>query len=242
MIIDGKAIAERVLASIGNALHGKTLGVVATEGDAATESFIRIKTRVAERLGVTVKRFPSEEILEAFACDGVIIQMPIPNAETLIATLPPEKDVDGLKNPAVLPPVAGAVAEILAHASVAPAGKRTVVVGQGRLVGQPVAALMRERGAVVSVITDGESLEPLREADIVVLGAGSPGLVKPNMLKEGAVLIDAGTSEAGGKVAGDADPMCAAKCSVFTPVPGGVGPVAVAMIFKNLSALLAARE
>ncbi len=72
---------------------------------------------------------------------------------------------------------------------------------------------------------------------MVVLGAGEPGLIKPEMLKPGVVLIDAGTSESAGKLAGDADPACAEVASVFTPVPGGVGPIAVAMIFKNLFAL-----
>ena len=73
--------------------------------------------------------------------------------------------------------------------------------------------------------------------DLALVLFAEPGLVKPGMLKEGVVLIDAGTSEQGGKLAGDADPSCAGACSVFTPVPGGVGPIAVAMIFKNLSKL-----
>ena len=234
MNVDGKKLAEEVLSSLGDALRGKTLGVVAAEGDAATDSFLKIKSRIAERLGVLVKRFPPARAHEAFACDGVIIQLPIPNAEELIEALPPEKDVDGLKNASVRPPVAGAIAEILSRTNVSVAGKRAVVVGAGKLVGAPAAVLMRELGAEVSVLTEGESLASLKDADIVVLGAGSPGLVKPEHIKEGAVLIDAGTSEAGGKLAGDADPACAVKASVFTPVPGGVGPIAVAMIFKNL--------
>lgn len=77
----------------------------------------------------------------------------------------------------------------------------------------------------------------LKEADIVVSGAGSPHFIKPHMLKSGVVLIDAGTSEQAGKLAGDCDPACAEVVSVFTPVPGGVGPVAVAMLFKNLATL-----
>ena len=77
----------------------------------------------------------------------------------------------------------------------------------------------------------------LKDADIVVSGAGSPHLIKPEMLKEGVVLIDAGTSESAGKVVGDCDPACAELASVFTPVPGGVGPIAVAMLFKNFFAL-----
>jgi methylenetetrahydrofolate dehydrogenase (NADP+)/methenyltetrahydrofolate cyclohydrolase len=134
--------------------------------------------------------------------------------------------------------VAGAVAEVLERHHVDVTGKKTVVVGAGKLVGKPVASMLAEMGAEVSVVTSTEgSLEELKTADIVVLGAGSPGFVKPDMLKEGVVLIDAGTSESNGKLAGDADPSCAEVASVFTPVPGGIGPLAVAMIFKNLLAL-----
>ena len=105
----------------------------------------------------------------------------------------------------------------------------------------PAALILRRRGGNVTTVTLEEgSLEELRDADIIVSGAGSPGLIKPGMIKEGAVLIDAGTSESGGKVVGDASPECANKCALFTPVPGGIGPIAVAMIFKNLSALVKA--
>lgn len=132
-------------------------------------------------------------------------------------------------------PVAEALREVLLRAGVEPRGKRAVVVGAGRLVGGPAAELLRELGADVSVVTEHDgSLHDLKNADIAVLGAGNPGMVTPEMLKEGVVLIDAGTSEQGGKVQGDASPECEQRASVFTPVPGGVGPIAVAMIFKNL--------
>ncbi|HVM73442.1 MAG TPA: bifunctional 5,10-methylene-tetrahydrofolate dehydrogenase/5,10-methylene-tetrahydrofolate cyclohydrolase, partial [Candidatus Paceibacterota bacterium] len=99
----------------------------------------------------------------------------------------------------------------------------------------PAAELLKSLGAQVSIVTrQSGSLEQLHDADIIVLGAGDPGFVKPEMIKKGVILIDAGTSESAGKVVGDADPTCAEKCSVFTPVPGGVGPIAVAMIFRNL--------
>jgi methylenetetrahydrofolate dehydrogenase (NADP+)/methenyltetrahydrofolate cyclohydrolase len=77
-------------------------------------------------------------------------------------------------------------------------------------------------------------MEDLVGADIVVLGTGQPGFIKPEHIKEGVVLIDAGASEMAGVITGDADPACAQKASLFTPVPGGVGPIAVAMIFKNI--------
>jgi methylenetetrahydrofolate dehydrogenase (NADP+)/methenyltetrahydrofolate cyclohydrolase len=78
----------------------------------------------------------------------------------------------------------------------------------------------------------------LKSADIVVSGAGVPHLIKPEMLRQGVVLIDAGTSESDGALAGDADPACAEVASVFTPVPGGVGPIAVACLFRNVLRLL----
>ncbi|OGC85226.1 hypothetical protein A3F55_01400 [Candidatus Adlerbacteria bacterium RIFCSPHIGHO2_12_FULL_53_18] len=234
MIIDGKKIAEEIIADLGDSLKGNKLGIVVGVQDAATDSFVKIKTRVAERLGVEVVKGELADLIKT--CDGVIVQLPHPKAEELIAAIPPEKDLDAIgKGPLVRTPVAEAISEVLVRAGVAAAGKKAVVVGKGRLVGIPAAELLKSLGADVVVVTQTQgSLDELRDADIVVLGAGEPGLVGPDMIKEGAVLIDAGTSEAGGKLMGDAQPGCAQVASVFTPVPGGIGPIAVAMIFKNL--------
>ncbi|TSC68899.1 MAG: methylenetetrahydrofolate dehydrogenase (NADP+) / methenyltetrahydrofolate cyclohydrolase [Parcubacteria group bacterium Gr01-1014_56] len=240
MIIDGKKIANEIL----DGLHGTyTLGIV-MGSDTTSNSFVRMKERAAARVGVVVKRFSAEEFDQALVCDGVIVQLPIADAEALLAKIPPQKDVDALgKSPLVHAPVAEAVKEVLTRAGVAVKNKKAVVVGTGRLVGMPCAELLREMGADVSVVTLLQgSLGELKNAEIVVLGAGSPGLIKPEMLKPGVVLIDAGTSEQSGKVVGDADPACAEVASVFTPVPGGIGPIAVAMIFKNLFVLAAEKK
>jgi len=245
MVIDGKQIAGEIIDGIGNALQGKKLGIVVGVDDPAIESFVRIKSEVATRLGVEVVRVsvPAGAAFEELigSCDGVIVQLPHPDADTLLAQLPPEKDPDALgQHPLVRTPVVVAIAEILQRADVRVEGVRSVVVGSGRLVGVPVARFLKESGAEVTVITKTEgSFDALKNADIVVLGAGSPGLVAPHMLKEGVVLIDAGTSESKGKLAGDADPACASIARVFTPVPGGVGPIAVACLFKNMQTLIA---
>jgi len=256
MRIDGKRIAEDILSALEKERGSFTelrLGILMSAGDAATESFIKIKARAAARLKVEVVRIelgPDADVDEAVYAlkelarntDGVIVQLPLPKRielERVIAALPAGRDVDALgPSRLVRPPVAEALSEVLARAGVSAAGKRAVVVGAGRLVGAPCAELLRDLGALVEVATrEVGSLEALRHADIAVLGAGEPGLVRPQMLKEGVVLIDAGTSEAGGKLMGDADPACEEVASVFTPVPGGVGPIAVAMIFKNLFVL-----
>jgi methylenetetrahydrofolate dehydrogenase (NADP+)/methenyltetrahydrofolate cyclohydrolase len=248
MIIAGKAIAEDIYGSL-KLPRPVTLGILVGAENPVTDSFVRIKEKAAQRLGVTLVRheLAREAITDAAvagaallagSCDGIIVQLPLPqgiNVETVLAAIPPQKDVDGISpHPKVRPPVAEAVNEILARTAIDPHGKRAVVIGSGRLVGAPVAVLLANLGADVHVVTLGDSLEPLLDADIIVSGAGKPGLITPQYIKDGVVLIDAGTSESEGRVAGDADPACAEKASVFTPVPGGVGPIAVAMIFRNL--------
>ena len=263
MLLDGKATAEDIYKLLAPKFEGigrrARLGIIVGEHNPVIESFVRIKTRAAERLGIQVVRVDlsvaptTEDAVAAVKklateTDSVIVQLPLPkniNTNDILAAIPPGKDVDALnptvpddKHP-VFAPVALAVVELLKRGGVDVAGKRTVVVGAGRLVGAPSAVLLKRLGARVSLFTLQEgSIEDLKDADIVVCGAGNPGFIKPEHLKKGVALIDAGASESKGRVVGDADPACAEIASVFSPVPGGVGPVAVAMIFKNLFDLL----
>lgn len=257
VIVDGKKISEEIIEAL--AAERRTLppvlrlGFVLAEGNEASASFVRMKERLANKLQVVVLREEIHETAQAVQAverlvsrtDGVIVQLPLPaqvDTDAVLRAIPPSHDIDA-ENPDtrsrfVRAPVAEAISEILVRVNFSAAGKKAVVVGAGRLVGAPAIELLKDIGAHVSVITHTEgSLDELKDADIVVLGAGEPGLVKPEMLKEGVVLIDAGTSESAGKLAGDASPECAEVASVFTPVPGGIGPIAVAMIFKNLFAL-----
>jgi len=264
--IDGKAIAEDIYSSLapkfGKLARPAKLGIVVVGANPIIESFVRIKTRAAERLGVEMVRInvseksdsgKIEQVIQRLVAntDAVIVQLPLPqgiDVNELLAAVPAQKDVDAL-NPKVPEeerlvhaPVALAVVEILTRSNVKIPGARTVVVGAGRLVGAPSAWLLRSLGANVSVFSLEEgSVDDLKDADIVVSGAGNPGFIKPEHLKRGVALIDAGTSELNKKITGDVDPACADIASVFTPVPGGVGPVAVAMIFRNLLNLLGHR-
>jgi len=263
MVIDGKAIAESIYQDLAPKFRvlGREakLGIIVVGENPVIASFVRIKERSAERLGITMLRrnlpdTASESeitsVLKELAgeTDAIIPQLPLPegiNVSNVLAVVPPEKDVDAL-NPTIREedrtvhaPVALAVVEILQRKNVHIEGARTVIVGAGRLVGAPSAWLLRKLGADVSMFTLQEgSIDDLKNADIIVSGAGNPGFIKPEHIKEGVALIDAGTSELNKKIAGDADPACAEKASVFTPVPGGVGPVAVAMIFRNLLDLI----
>ena len=254
MILDGRKLAAEILARTKErASHlpspPKVVAIIGEE-TAATKSYLKIKeARAADAGCIFEARTLGADYSDA---DAVIIQLPLPegmDAKILCDSIPLEKDADVLSTlarmkfeadepDALIPPVAGVVAEILKSAGVDPRVKKAVVIGNGWLVGKPCAAMLAHLGADVSHVTlESGDLSILKDADIIVSGAGSPHLIKPEMIKEGVVLIDAGTSESSGKLVGDADPACAEKCLLFTPVPGGVGPIAVAKLFENAVAL-----
>ncbi|GMU74424.1 MAG: bifunctional protein FolD [Candidatus Campbellbacteria bacterium] len=262
MLIDGRHIGADVRNKVATAFaHSKknlTLGVLSIGGDAVTEQFIRIKKKAADAIGIPVidvalpEEVSTDDVLRALTdliarTNAVVVQLPLPahvDRARIFSALPASHDVDCLGDEArasfenggpLLPPVVAACKEILERYSVAVAGKSVVVVGRGVLVGAPAAKWFSRQGAAVNVLDENDSIAVYTQsADIIVLGAGHPGLLKPDMIQKGVVVLDAGTSESGGRVIGDADPACAEKALLLTPVPGGVGPVAVAKIFENL--------
>lgn len=266
MKIDGRQIANDILsaakAEVASLHRVPVVRAVTVSPNAATESYLRVKSARAADAGmkldvVAVENATTDSVIDAVlapGADAVIVQLPLPahiDQDLVLESIPYALDADVLSSVsfkqfmdgapgALIPPVAGAVAAILSHGGVNPRGKRAVVIGYGRLVGQPVQKWLEANGATVDIHTreSGDLNAPLKDADIVVSGAGSPGLVKPEMLKPGVALIDAGTSESNGALVGDADPACEAVAAVFTPVPGGVGPIAVACLFRNVATLL----
>lgn len=260
MTIDGRAIAAEILAEVkGQQAEPAAVRAITIAPTPVTLSYLKIKEKAAVAAGMelTVVQLPADaeidrviEAIQAPGADAVVIQLPLPeelDEDYILARIPKDKDADVLspyarEEGALIEPVADAVREILQRAGVDPAGKNAVVVGEGRLVGGPVAAWLKSAGADVLTLNYQtfnlpESKAALRAADIVVSGAGVPHLIVPEMIKEGVVLIDAGTAEKGGALAGDVDPDCEPKASVFTPVPGGVGPVSVACLFRNVAQL-----
>ena len=255
MIVDGKKLAEGRTAELlkeRESFGPLTLGIAVMTEDAVTSSFLRIKNRVAESLNVTVVQATSLATMPEV--QGVILQLPLPDgvdSEAERNRIPLSKDVDVLSDAAYEkfvegvyppPPVPRAMEYVLKSNGIDVRGKKVVVIGQGRLVGKPAAELMRQRGANVFTLQKGDDIAAQTyDADIVILGAGEPHLLKPEMVKNGVIILDAGTSESSGKVVGDADPACAEKAALFTPTPGGIGPIAVVEIFANLFELVRMR-
>lgn len=238
------------------------LAVLKVSGDPVTEKYLKTKKNFAESIGVDLKIYevPSEistnklrekvsEIVHIKENNGVIIQLPFPdqiNIQYILDAIIPEKDPDMLSSKSlgkfgtgkskILPPVVGAVKEIFAEHGVGLKAKNVVIVGAGRLVGKPIATWLVNEKATVSVIDENTKNpeEYSKKADIIISGVGKPGIIKSDMIKEGVVAIDCGASESKGQVIGDIDIEVEKKASLFAPVPGGVGPVTVAMLFKNL--------
>lgn len=266
MIVDGKTIAKDILARVREEVdrHDRTpvVRAIVMSPSPATLSYLTIKERAARDAGMRLELVRvendgmTEDLIRSInlpGADAVIVQLPLPasiDTTAVLDAIPAALDADVLSRcararftneeaGALLPPVVRAMKEILERFQVDPRQKQAAVVGQGWLVGEPAAIWLKQAGAQVRPLTrDSQDSDSLRAADIVILGAGSPGLVKPEHLKEGVVLIDAGTSESDGAIVGDADPSCADIAAVFTPVPGGVGPVAVACLFANVAELL----
>lgn len=257
MIVNGKAIAEEVLDEAKREAllldRAPSFVAFAVAPSPATLSYLRMKTRQAEAAGIAmnVRELPekstTEEIIDEIQAageDAVIVQLPLPDHVDMMRVLeaiPEDKDADVLSPLArtqgnILHPIAASIERILANGGVKTEGKRAVVIGQGWLVGQPATAWLRAAGADVATVTreSGDLSSMVPDADIVVSGAGSPGLITADLVKEGAAVIDVGTSELGGSIAGDVAPDVAQKAGLFTPVPGGVGPVAVAYLMKNV--------
>lgn len=242
------------------------LAVVVVGEDPVVRSFIGEKKKVAESVGIDVRVYPFDaeittnelrkriaEIVHEKKNTGVIIQLPLPpqiSKQYILNAIPPEKDVDILSARAVgnfavgkspiFPPVAGAVKALFEEYGIDYAPKDTVILGAGSLVGRPVALWLMNEGVTISVITE-NTFQPesaLRRADIIISGIGKPRYLTGDMVKEGAAVIDAGTSESAGEIVGDVDfGSVSSKVSYITPVPGGIGPLTVAMLLKNLVVL-----
>ncbi len=258
MLVDGKRIAEDIFQEIKNRVkeldNSPHLTVFTCLPNFATQKYLDLKRQKAQEVGIDMEvveltgDITTPEAVElvkesSAKTNGIVVQLPLPThleLSEIINAIPLSLDVDGMHylntEGGPIHPVAGAIAKIAATHDVHFAGQTVVVVGQGRLVGQPAALWAAGQEAIVTTLardTENNS-ELIKNADILILGAGEPGLITPDMVKEGVVIFDAGTSELGGKLSGDADPDCAKVASLFTPVPGGIGPITVAILLNNV--------
>lgn len=239
------------------------LAIVLVGKDASSLNFIKQKERVCKRLGIGFKLYNyqknvvskklAEEVRNISAdnsVSGVVIQLPLPkgiNTDDILNSVPSKKDPDVLsKNSSakfysgdfslMLPTIAG-IAKFFDKYKIKIEGKNAVVVGNGRLVGKPAVLWLKAKKAKVVILNSKikKISDYVKKADILICGTGKAGLINGLMVKNGVVVIDAGSNIKKGKIFGDVDfKSVSKKASYITPVPGGVGPMTVAMLMENL--------
>jgi len=282
-----KAEVAREVAAAREAGYTPGLAVVLVGDVPASQIYVRSKVKTCGELGIysemhTPPESVTTEELLALICslnvrdeiDGILVQLPLPkhvDTERLLEAVVPEKDVDGFHpinagrllsgapTEQVLAPCTPAgIMEVLRRSDIPVAGQRAVVLGRSNIVGKPIAAMLINASATVTVChsrTKGLA-EIAREADILVAAIGRPGYVTPEMVKPGATLIDVGINrlteaaevekffpnnaarrdgflKRGSTVIGDIDPAAFALSGAYTPVPGGVGALTIAMLMSN---------
>ena len=245
--------------------HGKKIGlaVVLVVQDPASQVYVRNKIKGCEDAGIRsfahylpehVSQKEALELVNALATDrnvhGILVQLPLPahlNAEELLAAIPAEKDVDGfcaenigrlaLNKAGTVSCTPLGVMELLKRYQISVAGKRAVVLGRSNIVGRPMALLLLNADATVTVChSKTQNLKEMcAQADILVAAIGKPNFVTADMVKDGAVVIDVGINRlSDGKLCGDVDfENVKEKTAYITPVPGGVGPMTIAMLLTN---------
>ena len=237
------------------------LATVLVGDDPASDIYIRLKHKAAGEVGINAKdirlasQTTEEELLEQvaqlnadYSIDGLLVQLPLPNhidEARVIRAIDPAKDVDGLHplnfgqlvlgRPAHVGATPVGVMRLLEEYDVPVEGARAVVVGRSDIVGKPAALLLLHASATVTVChSRTKDLGAVtREADVLVVAVGRANVIGPDDVKEGATVIDVGMNRGDDGVVGDVDPATAERAGLITPVPGGVGPMTIAMLLAS---------
>jgi methylenetetrahydrofolate dehydrogenase (NADP+)/methenyltetrahydrofolate cyclohydrolase len=260
----GKPLADRIRSVVTEevrAIGHIGLVTVLVGDDPASEIYIRLKHKAAEEAGfdTTDLRLPEttsqhellaklKELNDSDDVDAILVQLPLPDhldEEKVIRAVSPAKDVDGfhplnagelyLGRPALVPATPRGIMALLAEHHIGLDGANAVVIGRSDIVGKPMAHLLLQSNATVTVChTHTRDLPAITlEADVLVAAAGVAALVTPDMVKERAVVVDVGMNRTEAGLVGDVDPGATEIASAMTPVPGGVGPMTIACLLEN---------
>jgi methylenetetrahydrofolate dehydrogenase (NADP+) / methenyltetrahydrofolate cyclohydrolase len=263
-LIKGKPIAERIRAEVAEQVKeiGHIgLVTVLVGDDPASEVYIRLKHKAAVEAGIeaTDLRLPAEtseaDLLARVAeldanpqVDAILVQLPLPDhidEARVIRALEPAKDVDGfhpfnagqlyLGHRTLVPATPLGVMAMLREHRIELDGARAVVIGRSDIVGKPMALLLMQANATVTICHSHTKDLPRHtlDADVLVAAVGVPAMVSPDMVKRGGVVIDVGINRTDAGLVGDVDPGAAEVASYLTPVPGGVGPMTIACLLQN---------
>lgn len=258
-------IKEEIKQSIKSCMIRPSLAVIQIGDNPASNTYIKNKEKACEKVGIYFRHFKFDDTTPELTIinkikelnndeyvNGIMIQLPIPdkyNEKRLLNTIINTKDVDGLTDintgrlingrKSITPCTPLGIMTLLSNYKVNLEGKNVVIIGKGRLVGKPLMGLMLNEGATVTVCHSRtkDLIKYTKDADIIVAACGVKGLITGDMVKNDVIIIDVGINVEDDKIYGDVDfDSVKDKASLITPVPGGVGPMTVAMLLKNIIA------
>jgi methylenetetrahydrofolate dehydrogenase (NADP+) / methenyltetrahydrofolate cyclohydrolase len=263
-LMEGKPLAQRIRAQVAEEVRelGQLRLVTVQVGeDPASALYLRRKHEAAQEAGIASDdrkldaHISEDELLELVSglngddgVDGILVQLPLPaqiDEARVIRALDPVKDVDGfhpfnagqlyLGRPTLVPATPLGIMAMLAEHRIPLEGAQAVVIGRSDIVGKPVAHLLLQANATVTIChSRTRDLAQLTlEADVLVAAVGSPWLVTADMIKQGSAVVDVGINRTEGGIVGDVAPDAAELAAFLTPVPGGVGPMTIAMLLRN---------
>jgi methylenetetrahydrofolate dehydrogenase (NADP+) / methenyltetrahydrofolate cyclohydrolase len=264
-IMDGRALAERIRVEVANEVEGLEaapgLATVLVGDDPASDIYIRNKHKAAREVGIEafdhrLSQDSSEEdvlgLVQALndkdEIDAILVQLPLPKGvdeNKVIRAVEPIKDVDGfhpfnagqlyLGEPTHVPATPLGILALLDEYEVELEGADAVVIGRSQIVGKPVAHLLLQRNATVTLCHSRtkDLAGRARQADVLVVATGQAGLVHAEDVKPGAAVVDVGINRTETGIVGDVDPAAAERAGRITPVPGGVGPMTIAMLLRS---------
>ncbi len=257
MLLNGRKIAKKIGQQLKNAVKKQGtapgLAVILVGKNPGSVVYVRLKERAARKIGIKFSRFDwpaktsQKKILDLIQklnknkkIHGIIVQMPLPkhlNSNLIIKTIRPEKDIDGFghQSPFVSPTHQG-ILKLIKTTNKNLKNKKAVVLAKNSVFAEPLAKLLTKQGVQVKIklIKEKKYLSALKKADILVVALGQAKFIKPKMIKRNSIIIDVGYSRVKGKSMGDVDPKVAQKASHLSPVPGGVGPLTVIFLLKNV--------
>ncbi len=277
-LLDGKALAATIRRELAEQVAQRRqqgrqppgLAAVLVGDNPASHVYVRNKHKACQEAGFVSwihhldANISLEQLLARIAdlnadpnVHGILVQLPLPShidAETVLAAVQPEKDVDGfhpvnvgllaIGRPRFYPCTPQGVMEILLRSGHDPAGREVVVVGRSNIVGKPLALMLMQKrspqhplgGDATVTVAHSRSRDLAaicRRGDILIAAAGVPGLITPEMVRPGAVVVDVGINKVEDRIVGDVHPAVAELAAAITPVPGGVGPMTIAMLLRN---------
>jgi methylenetetrahydrofolate dehydrogenase (NADP+) / methenyltetrahydrofolate cyclohydrolase len=264
IILDGKGLAKKIKLDLANQVEKLPtkpgLAVVLIGDDPASELYIKLKEKAAKEIGITFHKYicnnkcckdsTEHDIIEMIkflnkdkAVNGILVQLPLPekfNTDKILKAVKPSKDVDGFirSDDKLIPPTIGAIIELLKSTNEDLKDKEAIILAKSDIFTKNLKKYLKGITKISKIKLESKLPKSLKKFSVVISAIGEPHSIKKSMIKKDAIIIDVGISILGKNTLGDVDPNVSEVASYLSPVPGGVGPLTVAVLMKNVVELI----